>query len=115
MTDKMKVYTKIMQKLKKMMPQTPQNQMVTVAMMVAGIVLGRKAQLSNISLEVPHPAKPASLEKRMHRFVKNKQFEVEVNYLPFARLILTQLADKPLVLAIDGSTVGRGHCRWRDL
>ena len=108
MTDKMKVYTKIMQKLKKMMPQTPQNQMVTVAMMVAGIVLGRKAQLSNISLEVPHPAKPASLEKRMHRFVKNKQFEVEVNYLPFARLILTQLADKPLVLAIDGSTVGRG-------
>jgi hypothetical protein len=43
MTDKMKVYTKIMQKLKKMMPQTPQNQMVTIAMMVAGIVLGRKA------------------------------------------------------------------------
>jgi hypothetical protein len=108
MTDKMKVYTKIMQKLKKMMPQTPQNQIVTVAMMVAGIVLGRKAQLSNISLEVPHPAKPASLEKRMHRFVKNRRFEVDVNYLPFARLILTHLADKPLLLAIDGSTVGRG-------
>lgn len=108
MTDKMKVHTKIMQKLKKMMPQTPQNQMVTVAMMVAGIVLGRKVQLSSISLEVPHPAKPASLEKRMQRFVKNKRFEVVVNYLPFARQILTHLADKPLVLAIDGSAVGRG-------
>lgn len=108
MTNKMKVYTKIMQKLKKMMPQTPQNQMVTTAMMVAGIVLGRKAQLSAISLEVPHPAKPASLEKRMQRFVKNERFEVEVNYLPFAELILSHLADKPLVLAIDGSNVGRG-------
>ena len=42
MTDKMKVYTKIMKKLKKMMPQTPQNQMVTTAMMIAGIVLGLK-------------------------------------------------------------------------
>lgn len=108
MTDKMKVYTKIMQKLKKMMPQTPQHQMVSISMMVAGIVLGRKAQLSAISLEVPHPAKPASLEKRMHRFVKNERFEVAVNYLPFAELILCHLADKPLVLAIDGSNVGRG-------
>jgi hypothetical protein len=108
MTNKLKVYTKIMQKLKKMMPQTPQNQMVTIAMMVAGIVSGRKAQLSAISLEVPHPAKPASLEKRMQRFVKNKQFEVAANYLPFAKLILCHLADKPLVLAIDGSNVGRG-------
>lgn len=108
MTNKMKVYTNTMQTLKKMMPQTPQNQIVTISMMVTGIVLGRKAQLSAISLEVPHPAKPASLEKRMQRFVKNEGFEVAVNYLPFAKLILSHLADKPLVLAIDGSNVGRG-------
>ena len=108
MTNNMKVYTKVMQKLKKMMPQTPQNQLVTTAMMVAGIVLGRKAQLSAISFEVPLPAKPASLEKQMQRFVKNERFEVETNYLPFAELILSHLADKPLLLAIDGSNIGRG-------
>lgn len=108
MTNNMKVYTKVMQKLKKMMPQTPQNQLVTTAMMVAGIVLGRKAQLSAISFEVPLPAKPASLEKQMQRFVKNERFEVEINYLPFVELILSHLADKPLLLAIDGSSVGRG-------
>jgi hypothetical protein len=108
MTDKMRVYTKVKQTLKKMMPSTPQNQMVTIAMMVTGIVLGRKAQLSVMSLEVPQPAKPASLEKRFHRFVKNEQVEAAVCYLPFAQLILNHLADKPLVLAIDGSTVGRG-------
>ena len=28
--------------------------------------------------------------------------------MPFAQLILSHLADKPLVLAMDGSTVGRG-------
>lgn len=108
MTDKMKVYTKVMQKLKKMMPTTPQNQLVTLAMMVSGIVLSRKAQLSVMSLEIPHPAKPASLEKRFHRFVKNERFDAQVSYLPFAHLILSHLADKPLVLAMDGSTVGRG-------
>lgn len=108
MTDKMRVYTKVMQKLKKMMPTMPQNQIVTIAMMVTGIVLGRKAQLSVISLEIPHPAKPASLEKRFHRFVKNERFDAQVCYLPFAHLILSHLADKPLLLAMDGSTVGRG-------
>ena len=108
MTDKMKVYTKVMQKLKKMMPTVPQNQMVTLAMMVSGIVLSRKAQLSVMSLEIPHPAKPASLEKRFHRFVKNERFDTQVCYLPFAHLILSHLADKPLILAMDGSTVGRG-------
>ena len=108
MTDKMRVYTKVMQKLKKMMPTMPQNQVVTIAMMVTGIVLGRKAQLSVMSLEIPHPAKPASLEKRFQRFVKNERFDVQVSYLPFAHLILSHLADKPLVLAMDGSTVGRG-------
>lgn len=108
MTDKKKVYSKVMKKLKKMMPTTPQNQVVTIAMMVTGIVLGRKAQLSVMSLEIPHPAKPASLEKRFQRFVKNERFDVQVSYLPFAHLILSHLADKPLVLAMDGSTVGRG-------
>lgn len=108
MTDKKRVYTKVRQTLKKMMPTIPQNQMVTTAMMVTGIVLGRKAQLSAMSLEVPHPVKPASLEKRFQRFVKNERIEREVCYLPFAELILNHLADKPLLLAIDGSAVGRG-------
>lgn len=65
MTSKRKIYTKIIQALKKMMPQTPQNQLITVAIMVVGIVLGRKAPLSAISLDVPYPAEPASLEKRI--------------------------------------------------
>ena len=114
MTDKRRVYTKVKQTLKKMMPQTPQNQIVTIAMMVAGIVLGRKTQLSVISLGVPHPAKPASLEKRMQRFVKNKRTDVTVNYLPFAQLILNQLSGHSLVLAIDGScwAVGTTLVGW---
>jgi hypothetical protein len=44
----------------------------------------------------------------MQRFVKNERFEVETNYLPFAELILSHLADKPFLLVIDGSNVGRG-------
>jgi hypothetical protein len=108
MTDKMKVYTKVTKMLKKLMPTASQNHVIVLAMMVAGIVTGRKAQLSEMSLHVPHQAKPESLAKRFGRFVKNKRVEVETLYLPFAQEILAHLSDKPLFLAMDGSQVGRG-------
>lgn len=108
MTDKMKVYKKVTKMLKKAMPTAKQNHVVVLGMMVAGIVLGRKAQLSEMSLHIPHRAKPDSIAKRFSRLVKNEGVEVEPLFLPFAQQILAHLADKPLYLAMDGSQVGRG-------
>lgn len=76
MTDKMKVYKKVLKMLKKVMPTAKQNQVVVLAMMVAGIVLGKKAQLSEMSLHIPHSAKPDSIAKRFRRLVKNEQVDV---------------------------------------
>lgn len=108
MSDKMKVYSKVSRMLKKWLPTAPENQVVVLGMMVASIVTGKKAQLSEMSLHIPHPAQPASLAKRLQRFVKNNKVDVEALYLPFAAEILAHLADKPLFLALDGSQVGRG-------
>ena len=108
MTDRMRVYTKVLKTLKQLMPQTTQSHVVTLAMMVSGIVLGKKAQLSVMSEEVPAEAKDKSIEKRIQRWVRNPKNGEEVYFMPFAKLLLSSLSNAPLVLAMDGSTVGRG-------
>jgi hypothetical protein len=108
MTDSQRVYTKVLQVLKKLMPKHKQGHVVTLAMMISGIVQSGKAQLSAMSLEVPHPAKPKGLEKRFRRWVKNENVEKNFYYLPYARLLLAHLSNHPLTLVLDGSSVGRG-------
>ncbi len=108
MTDHMKVYTKVLKTLKRDLRMFHQGYIVTLAMMIAGIVLGKKAQLSAMSAEIPYSAKDRSIEKRMSRFVQHEKVDVEITYMPFAQQILASLATEPLLLAMDGSQVGRG-------
>lgn len=108
MTDHMKVYTKVLKTLKRDLRMFHQGYVVTLAMMIAGIVLGKKAQLSAMSAEIPYRAKDRSIEKRMSRFVQHEKVDVEITYMPFAQQILASLATESLLLAMDGSQVGRG-------
>ena len=108
MTDQKKVYTKVVKTLKRDLKMFHQGYVVTLAMMITGIVLGKKAQLSAMSAEIPHKSKDRSIEKRMCRFVQHEKVDVEVTYMPFAQQILNSLAAEPLLLAMDGSQVGRG-------
>ena len=90
------------------MPSTEQNQVIVLAMMVAGIVTGGKAQLSEISLHVPEQALPDSLAKRFQRFVKNERVVTSTLFMPFAQEILSRLSNTTLVISMDASQVGRG-------
>lgn len=108
MNDRRRVYNKVLKTLKQLMPTQKQGHVVTLAMMITGIVMGKKAQLGAISTEVPHPIKDKSIEKRMRRWVKNKRIAFEFYFMPFAIELLASLAHTPLVLAMDGSPVGRG-------
>jgi hypothetical protein len=108
MTDRMKVYTKVLKTLKGQLKMFHQGYVVTLAMMITGIVMSRKAQLAVMSDEVPVEAKNQSIEMRMRRWVKHSKIDVEATYMPFAQHILASLADEPLVLAMDDSQVGRG-------
>lgn len=108
MTDRYRVYTKVLKTLKSRLKMHHQGHVVSLAMMITGIVMSKKAQLAVMSSEVPVVAKEKSVEMRKRRWVKHKKIEVEVTYMPFARQILAALAHAPLVLSMDGSNIGRG-------
>ena len=105
MTDRHRVYTKVKKTLKQLMKLDHQGQVVTLAMMISGIVMSRKAQVSEMSSEIPTETQEKSIEMRMRRWVKD-DLDVEAVYIPFARQILEALSHLPLVM--DGSQAGRG-------
>ena len=107
MTDRHKVYTKVLKMLKQMLELSHQGHVVTLAMMITGIVMSHNAQLSVMSSEVPVRAKEKSIEMRLRRWVKHRQIDADVIYMPFARQILAALSSSPLVLVMDGSQAGR--------
>lgn len=85
----------------------------TLAAMISGIVGSRSVNLPAIASKVPvgldnQNAKVESRVKRFERWLRNKAVETETFFLPFAEALLLSLCRGPLVLAIDGSIVGRG-------
>lgn len=108
MTDCYRVYLKVLKVLQGMMKLSHPGHLVTLAMLIAGIVVSRHAQLSRISGEIAATAKDKSIEMRFRRWIKNEHSDPEVLYLPFAEHLLAALAHLPLLLVMDGSQVGRG-------
>jgi hypothetical protein len=88
MTDRYKIYTKVLKTLKQMVKLQHPGHVVTLVMMIAGIVMSKKAQLSEMSNEVPVKAKDKSIEMRMRGWVKHKEVDEEMIYLPYAQQIL---------------------------
>ena len=80
----------------------------TLAALISGIVGGKSTQLPHIATKVPDGRKPESRVKRFTRWLDNERIVEEVYFLPYAALLLTQLALETLVLVMDGSVVGRG-------
>lgn len=85
----------------------------TLAGMISGIVGSRSTNLPAIAGKVhggpkgPN-TKSESCVKRFERWLRNKAVESETYFVPFAEKLLLSLCQTPLVLAIDGSIVGRG-------
>ena len=109
MSDNMRVYSQVKSQLKKMFKTYTQGHVVTLAMMIASIVTGKRAQLGPMSAEIPYAnAMDKSVERRMRRWVKNAHNEPGMYVAPFAEALLAGLALRELVLVMDGSAVGRG-------
>jgi len=90
------------------MEMSHKEHLVTLAMLITGIVMGRNAQLSRISAEVPADAKDKSVEIQRRKWVEHAGIEPDIIYMVFARQILEALSGAPLILVMDGSQVGRG-------
>src|SRR5918998_3120633 len=80
----------------------------TLAALISGIVGSRQTHLPAIASKVPDQTQRESRVKRFHRWLANEHVSPDLFFLPFAHALLQSLAHLPVVLVIDGSTVGRG-------
>jgi len=80
----------------------------TLAALISGIVGGKSTNLPAIAGKVPDRTKRESRVKRFSRWIQNERIDAELYFLPYADALLESLAaDRALLLAIDGSEVGR--------
>ncbi len=112
MSDARKVYRRIKTSLTQLYPKQLNGHQArhlnTLTGMISGIVLNKKCHLEAMARKAPDHSKVESRVKRFSRWAKNKQVSQETYFLPFAELLLGSLLPTgPLVLAMDGSEVGR--------
>jgi len=114
MNDNAKRYRAIRKALDKPYPTQPQGnlarQLNTLAALISGIIGSQRSNLPEIASKVPDGAKPESRVKRFSRWLQNENVKDEIHFIPFASELLAGLIASmgTLVLAIDGSVVGRG-------
>lgn len=112
MSDNLRRYRAISDTLRQLYPAALTKQqtrhLFTLAALISGIVGSRQTHLPAIASKVPDRAHRESRVKRFQRWLTNQHVTPERYFLPFAQALLQSLAHLPLVLVIDGSTVGRG-------
>jgi len=110
--DNFRRYLAVKTALKQCYPGEPSGHVArhlnTLAWMISGIVGSKRANYPEIAKKSPDGNKPTSREKRFSRWVNNERVDFESYFAPFAVALLLSLVNGPLVLAIDGSEVGRG-------
>jgi hypothetical protein len=84
--------------------------LTTLAAFISGIVGSQSSQLPKIATKIPDRSKPESRVKRLSRWLDNEHIQEGIYFLPYAEMLLHQLALETLVLVMDGSVVGRGCC-----
>lgn len=112
MSDNRRRYRAIKDAIKQMYPTEPKGNaarhLQTLAALISGIVGSKRTNLPAIAGQVPDGNKSESRVKKFYRWLSNERIGSEMYLLPFAVALLHSLAHRPLVLAIDGSEVGRG-------
>src|ERR671924_22683 len=112
MSDNLRRYRAIRDALTQCYPGRPSGTLArhlnTLAALISGIVGSKNTQLPHSAAKVPNGTQPESRVKRFARWLDNAHILEEVYFLPYADVLLRQLALQTLVLVLDGSGVGRG-------
>ena len=112
MGDNHHVYRRIRESLRQIYPKRLTGRQArhlnTLAGRVSGIVRSGKSHLKAMAKKAPDQSKVESRIKRFSRCLQNDGIDAETFFIPFLAALLAGLAKcGPLVLAIDGSEVGR--------
>jgi len=114
LSDNRRRFVAIYKAIKELYPTQPKGNtarhLTTLAMLISGIVASKKVNLPSIASKVPTMNKVESQVKRFSRWIENENVSFEFYYLPYAQQLVNSLAQKTLVLVMDGSPVGHG-CR----
>jgi hypothetical protein len=81
---------------------------VVLAAFIAGIVRSKSTQNRKVAEQSGLESKVESRIKQLERWYKNENVSYEMDYLPYISQLLEEFKNVPLVLAIDGSAIGRG-------
>jgi len=112
MSDNRHRYRAIKKAIKQLYPTEPKGNQArhlqTLAAMVSGIVGSKRTNLPAVAGQVPDGTKRESRVKKYSRWIINERIDAEQYFLPYADALLSSLAHCPLLLAMDGSEVGRG-------
>lgn len=113
MSDTHRRYDAIKRALRQVMPVAPnshrEKHLNTLTALICGIVGSRHSQLPKVADQAPSSgAKRESRIQRYERWVAHDAVSYETFFLPFTEVLLAALAAQPLVLIMDGSTVGQG-------
>ena len=113
MSDTHRRYSAIEQALRQVIPTQAashrEQHLHTLAALICGIVGAKQTQFPKIADQAPSAgAKRESRITRFERWIDNRAVTYDTFFLPHARALLTALSTQPLVLVMDGSTVGRG-------
>ena len=113
MSDTHRRYSAIEQALRQVIPTQAnshrEKHLHTLATLICGIVGAKNTQLPKIADHAPSgAAKRESRIRRFKRWIDTRAVTYDTFFLPHARAVLAALASEPLVLVMDGSTIGRG-------
>lgn len=79
----------------------------TLAGLISGIVGSKSTSLPVIAAKVPDGTKRERRVRRFSRWTNNEGIDAEIYFLLYADALLQSLAHSTLLLAMDGSEVGR--------
>lgn len=109
MSNEIRLFKVIARIINKYLPGMLEENRVTLAYLITGIIGAKNVQLKKVANKVVYGGKETSLVERFRRFLRNEKIVVKVEFMPFVELILSGLKNSRLVLAIDSSKVG-GRC-----
>lgn len=109
MSDAVRLYEIVYKNIVKLFVEMHEDNVITLALMITGLLRARSGQLTKIASKVCYAHKKSSLVDRFRRLVKNPNIIVEAEYNPVAQLFLPSLSHERLVLIIDSTKMG-GNC-----
>ena len=106
MSDATRLQQAVMKVLIQFLPDMQEDNRLTLAYMIVGLILGRNVQFAQMAEQVNYPYKESSLEDRFRRFVANHNIEATILFIPFVESILATLSQERLVFSMDTTKNG---------